>query len=293
MQQNSNCFPSPFDQTCFLQPKALTKQQCQDLWENRFKDPEKIEGYSSSITRVVDRCGVDDSVFAQWLQEQLMPGIPRRYKVEVEDPALGPFSEGEWSFSFVFPRIQLFNYSVAGHFSVHHDGPIYYSPHKRSLFTVLIYLNEEYEGGRTVVYTDDMKQSYEVPNNLGTAFTMLQRMKHQGSPVISGQKFALRCDLIYERNVHSEEEQKGNIERKDEKEREQQEEQKKEEQERELEAELEKICQGLDRKQRAVKWFELAGLMEDSRVCNLDLCVQYYKKAYRLDPDVKMPYFAG
>lgn len=81
---------------------------------------------------------------------------------------------------------------------------------------------------------------------------MLQRVLHEGSKVEEGVKYALRCDVIYERVG---------------------------------EGSAEESIRHLDKKEQAKRWFQLASKLELSGYVNE--CVAYYKKAYKLDPNLE------
>jgi len=165
---------------------------------------------------------------------------------------MGPFSKGEWEMSHVDSRIQIYHYRPGGVFGKHTDGATFHSADRRSLFTVLVYLNDAYEGGHTTVYSDDESTSYKVTKGLGSCFLMLQRTLHEGSVVESGEKWALRCDVLYDR--------RGDIS-------------------------AEESVKHLNDKQKAMLYYDLASKMELSGYA-LD-SLPYYQKAYRLDPNLK------
>ena len=120
--------------------------------------------------------------------------------IEEDDRELGAFSKGDWEFVGVNEMISCYRYTSGGRFSKHRDGIYYRNEDCRSLYTVLIYLSDDYTGGRTTVYCDDDPDfSLEVEPEVGLAFMMLQRVMHEGKPVEAGEKFAVRLDLMYQR----------------------------------------------------------------------------------------------
>ena len=167
-----------------------------------------------------------------------------------EDTHLGPFAQGDWALDSIDHRIQIYRYEPGGIFKKHRDGPTYYSANKRSFFTILIYLNDEFTGGHTTVFTDDQTQSYSVPYSLGGCFVMLQRTLHEGSRVETGTKYALRCDVVYQRTGGT----------------------------------AEDLVKNLPATEQAKKWFQLASAVELSGYHNESIV--YYQKAYKLDPNL-------
>eukprot|EP00026_Physarum_polycephalum_P014885 Phypoly_transcript_15451.p1 GENE.Phypoly_transcript_15451~~Phypoly_transcript_15451.p1 ORF type:complete len:255 (+),score=41.94 Phypoly_transcript_15451:103-867(+) len=243
--------PQPFSDTCIVVDGVFTEEECQEFI-SRLVEPLKIDTTTSEdLLRIVERTSLKDQELAERLYKRVKPICPARWRVTNEDPHLGPFAQGEWAISGVDHRIQLYRYTAGGVFNKHRDGPTYYSVNKRSLFTVLVYLNDTYKGGNTTVFTDDQTIDYKVPKKAGACFAMLQRMLHEGSRVEEGVKFALRCDVLYERVGGSAEES----------------------------------VQHLDKKEQAKKWFQLACKLELSGCVNE--CVAYYQKAYKLDPNLE------
>lgn len=165
---------------------------------------------------------------------------------------MGAFAVGEWEIDSVEKNIQLYRYRPGGVFSKHRDGPTHHSPDLRSFFTVLVYLNDGYEGGHTTVYTDNLSDNYQVPHGAGNCFVMLQRTLHEGAQVTAGIKYALRCDVLYRRTTQS--------------------------------VTAENTVRHLDRGEQAKRWFQLASGMELSGCVNES--VPYYQRANRLDPDL-------
>lgn len=81
---------------------------------------------------------------------------------------------------------------------------------------------------------------------------MLQKTLHEGSKVEEGVKYAMRCDVLYRRK----------------------------------EGGPEDCMAGLSETEQARKWFLLASCLELSG--NIQGSIAYYKRAYRLDPNVEV-----
>jgi hypothetical protein len=228
----------------------FSSAECQsfiDLLQN----PTHIDtSATEDVVRIVERTSLKDATLASFLYERVGPLCPAVWSVKEEDKHMGPFAQGEWALDGIDDRLSLYRYTSGGIFQKHRDGPTYYSVNRRSFFTVLVYLNEEYSGGDTTVFTDDQSSFYKVPHSTGACFVMLQRVLHEGSKVESGLKYALRCDVMYTRSSGSAEE----------------------------------CVHHLDPKEQAKKWFDFASRMELSG-CHHE-SVAYYKKAYKLDPEV-------
>eukprot|EP01119_Soliformovum_irregulare_P018711 TRINITY_DN5792_c0_g1_i1.p1 TRINITY_DN5792_c0_g1~~TRINITY_DN5792_c0_g1_i1.p1 ORF type:complete len:254 (+),score=48.78 TRINITY_DN5792_c0_g1_i1:60-821(+) len=244
--------PAPFDRGCIVVSDVFDAKECNDLIGKMKQDPLKIDTTTSAdVLRIVERTSLNDSDLAKYLFDRVSKFCPQSWHVEDEDLHLGPFAQGDWVISEVDPRIQVYRYETGGVFGKHRDGPTYYSINKRSLFTVLIYLNDDYSGGNTTVFTDDENHSFKVPNAQGSIFAMLQRILHEGSTVTSGIKWAMRCDVIYERASEN----------------------------------PAQSIQHLTKQEQAKRWFDLASRVELSG--GPIESVAYYQKAYKLDPNLE------
>ena len=73
----------------------------------------------------------------------------------------------------------------------------------KSRLTFLIYLNNGYEGGKTIFsdYTfEDGKaivHETKVAATLGMGLFFVHARKHEGAPVTHGRKYVLRTDVMY------------------------------------------------------------------------------------------------
>lgn len=195
---------------------------------------------------------LQDEEFAEFLAERILPLCPQEWTVEAEDAHMGPFSKGKWTIDSVDSRIQIYRYEPGGIFTQHRDGPIYKTPHLRSFFTALTYMSSGYKGGNTTLFSEDLTQSYKVEPSPGLVFIMLQKTLHEGSKVEEGIKYAMRCDILYRRT----------------------------------EGTLQDCISNLSVKEQAQKWFQLGAALELSG--NIDGSIEFYKRAYKLDPDVEI-----
>ena len=89
-------------------------------------------------------------------------------------------------------RFRCYKYGVDEEFQKHKDFAYEYSDVKRTFLTVLIYLNNGYAGGETVF------DNYEVQPQLGSLVMFPHELPHQGAKIVSGMKYSLRTDVVYE-----------------------------------------------------------------------------------------------
>ncbi len=62
-----------------------------------------------------------------------------------------------------------------------------------TLFTLLVYLNDNYRGGETKFRQDKL----EVHPQRGSALLFEHHLWHQGAELIEGTKYILRTDVVY------------------------------------------------------------------------------------------------
>ncbi len=86
-------------------------------------------------------------------------------------------------------------YRVGGHLEPHVDGTTTHGD-RTSVATVLIYLNDDFEGGRTAFLRPDGSASDTVVPTAGSALVLQQDAYHCGEPVTRGVKYLLRTDLM-------------------------------------------------------------------------------------------------
>eukprot|EP01124_Arcella_intermedia_P031261 TRINITY_DN7014_c0_g1_i1.p1 TRINITY_DN7014_c0_g1~~TRINITY_DN7014_c0_g1_i1.p1 ORF type:complete len:253 (-),score=38.58 TRINITY_DN7014_c0_g1_i1:31-789(-) len=245
--------PVGFAGSCRVVKGVFTDEECEQL-KAKIVNPTHINttGNDEQVVRIVQKMTIQDSDVASYLYDKVVKHgvVPSTFQISQEDPHLGPFVVGSWAISSVSPNIQIYKYEPGGVFQQHRDGPTLLSPDERSLFTVLAYLNTGYSGGRTTLFSES-GASWSVPVHQGACFSMLQSVLHEGGRVESGQKYALRCDVMYRRAGGT----------------------------------LEESLKGLSTKEQAQKWYQLASSMELSGAVGQSLI--YYKKAYKLDPELE------
>ena len=97
-------------------------------------------------------------------------------------------------------RLRFLRYYKKQHFDKHFDGSFRRSG-ETSLLTILLYLNEDYSGGRTTFYDDTSGEELANEPNTGLILIHDHAILHAGTPVISGCKYVIRSDIMYECGV--------------------------------------------------------------------------------------------
>ncbi|NEO85037.1 MAG: 2OG-Fe(II) oxygenase [Spirulina sp. SIO3F2] len=88
-------------------------------------------------------------------------------------------------------RFRFYRYDSGQQFDWHRDGIYRRKNGQKSLFTVIFYLNADFDGGLTEF------RDLEIPIEAGSALFFWHSELHRGSPVTAGRKYVLRTDVMY------------------------------------------------------------------------------------------------
>jgi predicted 2-oxoglutarate/Fe(II)-dependent dioxygenase YbiX len=126
-----------------------------------------------------ERVIFDSVVLAKTLYDRIVSTVP--------DPLAGmkPVGANE--------RFRCYRYKPGQQFKAHYDGAFQRDAHECSLLTLMVYLNDGFEGGDTAFLDFDVTA---IPR-AGSALLFQHRMLHEGCQVISGTKYVLRSDVMY------------------------------------------------------------------------------------------------
>lgn len=95
-------------------------------------------------------------------------------------------------------RLRFLRYDKGGNFQIHCDGK-YTRPGgtASSFMTLLLYLNSDYTGCRTRLYSTDEEKTYDFPPSPGTVLIHDHRVNHAATELVSGRKYVIRSDIMY------------------------------------------------------------------------------------------------
>ncbi|MES1912929.1 MAG: hypothetical protein MHM6MM_005145 [Cercozoa sp. M6MM] len=111
-----------------------------------------------------------------------------------------------WEPCGINPMLRITKYDPGDKFSPHRDSAFVAAPGIESAMTLLVYLNQDCEGGHTVFY-QDTSISHVVPGQniklrhvpqTGAALLFPHDVIHAGDTVERGYKYILRCDVLFE-----------------------------------------------------------------------------------------------
>ena len=201
---------------------VLSKEECASLITSTdrmgysFWDPdEKRRDFRSA-----DTVEVHSKALAKALWERILPHIAELTAVKVEETQARWEREidGEWTAYGVNHDLLFGRYFEGGHFSPHTDGNTVVDFNNRSLYSMIVYLNDCADGGSTRMLVLEEGDSFctdasgrfrgreenvvdSCPVEAGSVLLFYQNIVHEGEPVGAGSmKYIIRTDLMFRRD---------------------------------------------------------------------------------------------
>lgn len=133
--------------------------------------------------RKSDRCIIDDERFVKKLEKRIYDYIPKIYDNK--------------KYHSINPRCRFQKYKNNGYFARHSDS-YYKSGSLISCITILIYLNDDYEGGFTTFFSNPSDtKGFLLKPEIGMICLMDQDIGHEVPHLTSGIKYVIRTELMY------------------------------------------------------------------------------------------------
>jgi hypothetical protein len=174
--------------------------------------------------RNVDTVEVNDPEFAEAIWKRIEHVVTKEVTIVEDEIRWERGLQGSWRAVGVNEHLLFARYGSGGHFSPHTDGYTIVDLNKRSLFSLLIYLNDCPTGGTTRMFVPDEhaahvfhsdeggrmrwaeeKMAALAPVRTGTALAFYQNIPHEGEPVGEGcSKYIIRTDIMFEVSARSE-----------------------------------------------------------------------------------------
>ncbi|CAF1104933.1 unnamed protein product [Adineta ricciae] len=214
-------------------PNFLSVSQCEELIQRAessgFKTSPPSGGGHGRTHREDARNNeytvVTDQDIANQLYRRIFPLLPQTLEWM---PDNAYFTKGiggrEWTIAGCVDRLRFYKYQKSEEYPEHMDGSYsrtitYNDESKRSykqhsFLTLLIYLNDDFEGGETKFFPDkqhcrflrdiENKQPvHTIEPKRGMALVNIHNILHEGSKVQSGVKYVLRTDILYQKPLES------------------------------------------------------------------------------------------
>lgn len=166
-------------------------------------------GECEAFIRASEEAGYDDAPITTAHGFVMRPDVRNNTRVIWDDiplaqqlwARLAPFvmeAVGHWKLKPIGlnERFRFYRYEPGQRFAPHFDGSYRRENGEESYVTLLLYLNNDCEGGQTRVEVP--AGTYEVQPETGLALLFLHRLLHEGAPVTTGVKYVLRTDIMFE-----------------------------------------------------------------------------------------------
>jgi hypothetical protein len=136
---------------------------------------------NNPLYRDQDRVIRDDPGIAAELFRRLRPHLPE--------------TMGDLRLIGLNDHLRFYRYRAGQRFDPHMDH--WYRPNDRqiTLHSILVYFNDDFTGGETQF--QEQLDEVVVPR-AGMVAVFQHKLRHEGRPVLSGIKYAMRSDVIYE-----------------------------------------------------------------------------------------------
>jgi hypothetical protein len=125
------------------------------------------------------------------------PGLAQRWWQRARE--LFPPAFGQWHACGLNERFRFYRYRPGQKFAQHRDGSFERSPTEISWMTLMVYLNDDYTGGRTRFDLVGEPEPIAIRPATGMALAFMHDRLHEGEAVSSGIKYVLRTDVMYRR----------------------------------------------------------------------------------------------
>ncbi|WP_394749968.1 2OG-Fe(II) oxygenase [Spongiimicrobium salis] len=170
----------------FLVENFLSRQECNSFIEKgeqvSFEEAKvNIHGRQTILkgVRNNDRILFKDNLLSKSIWSKIAPFVPEKF--------------GKYRAIGVNELFRIYRYAPGQRFKMHRDGSYERNEKECSFFSFLMYLNEGYEGGETY-----FEEGITIIPKLGNALLFHHPLRHEGKTLISGVKYVLRTDVMYE-----------------------------------------------------------------------------------------------
>ena len=195
----------------------LTPIECEYVIASAEPHMKPLDKLYAKRTRLADRAMLRSPIVAQQLYRRLLPFIAKEDYVGRTPLCFG--HDGVWAPLGLNECLKVFRYTKGGMFVPHRDGPWVPRGDQCSMYTVILYLNDDFVGGSTVLAGSDEHcgpqgiRTYDWAGYEGDAMVRMVPIQgaallfnhdcwHAAHPIESGVKWILRTELVFQR-IHS------------------------------------------------------------------------------------------
>jgi hypothetical protein len=123
------------------------------------------------------------------IYNKILPYLPKIYTDS---------QTNKWFYKGVTNAVMFAKVEPGKHFGIHTDTGYEYNDFMNSYskYTVLIYLNDDYDGGNTTFYTDTFQKTYDILPKKGRLLCFDIDLFHSGNRVKNGTKYWIGTELV-------------------------------------------------------------------------------------------------
>lgn len=171
-------------------------------------------------------CVFHDTELSERLFDTVKSSLPTDLTFLGQNVYFNSVTKGsEWTPKLVYDKMRVYKYEVGDSFPEHIDYKVKRTVFRdgreyiqQSFLSLLVYLNEDFEGGQTGYWPDHngihcrflraeeklgSKKSHQIMIKPKTGMMVVQdqNILHEGLPTLKGNKYILRTDIIHEREA--------------------------------------------------------------------------------------------
>lgn len=162
----------------------LSSRECEDLilWSEQQGYEEakvQLDGQQVMMKNIRNNSRIvfADQVLAEKIWNKIVPFVVTKFG---NSEAIG-----------LNELFRFYRYEPGQRFKKHKDGSYVRNEMEASQFTLMLYLNDDFEGGETSF------EDHIIRPEKGQALIFEHGLKHAGEPIVSGVKYVLRTDIMY------------------------------------------------------------------------------------------------
>jgi len=206
----------------FVLENILSPDECEYListaesvgfsfWDTTRENPRKD-------FRDADTIECTNTSLAETLWSRMGPFVESKFSLDCDHKYWQSDLQGTWSATSINENLLFGRYGEGGHFAPHTDGCTIIDFNHRSLYSIIIYLNDCENGGRTHVYQDEqlfnlaLKDGHYTGDTKylidsvrairGSALVFYHAIVHEGESIgPNSQKYIIRTDVMYKRDT--------------------------------------------------------------------------------------------
>lgn len=200
------------DGQCFVLYNLFTNNECDQLiksgedygfldlanrYSQNYRNNQRIINYNDKLKQV--------------LLQRITNYVDNELEIINKHPTITTtfYTSGKWIIDNLNDTFRLCKYNPTNYFKRHYDEGFHPDPTShRSLKTCMLYLNEDFDGGETIFYFDELRDIFKLNDEssliklkpmLGMCIIFNQNILHEGATVTSGLKYFIRTDILYKK----------------------------------------------------------------------------------------------